>query len=151
MSLAPALRIAVRGLIFDDRERLLLVNAWASGSDLWCPPGGGVERHQSLPDNLRREIHEETGLEVEVGKPCLVNEFHSQDMDFHQVDVYFRCIPKDARLIDGWADPEGIVNQRRFFARAEMADIRFKPDSLPTVAWGDPDAISYDPLEPLVR
>jgi 8-oxo-dGTP diphosphatase len=40
------------------------------------------------------------------------------------------------------------VTERRFFTRAAMARIRFKPDSLPQAAWGT-DAI-YDPLELIV-
>lgn len=55
-----------------------MVNAWGGGkSDLLCAPGGGVEMHSSLPDNLIREFHEETGLTITVGAPCLVNEFHA--------------------------------------------------------------------------
>ena len=45
----------------------MLVNAWANArSDLWCAPGGGVEPGQSLPANLIREVHEETGLTIAV-------------------------------------------------------------------------------------
>ena len=66
------LRLAVRGIVMRD-NRLLMVNAWPGGkSDLLCAPGGGVEKHQSLPDNLRREIYEETGITVSVGAPNLV-------------------------------------------------------------------------------
>ncbi len=142
-------RLAVRALILHE-DRLLLVNAWGGGvSDLWCAPGGGVEPHASLPDNLIREVHEETGLTVRVGAPVLVNEFHAPERSFHQVDVYFRCEIVAGRLDDAWQDPEGIVTERRFFARAEMSGIRYKPDSLPEAAWGG--AMLYDPLEPLVR
>lgn len=143
-------RLAVRAIILHE-NRLLLVNAWKSGSDLWCAPGGGVEIHSSLPDNLVREVHEETGLGIEVGESCLVNEFHAPGGGFHQVDVYFRARIVSGRLDPGWQDPEGIVSRRRFVTRAEMAVLRFKPDSLAAVAWGDRDAPSYDPLEPLVR
>jgi len=148
MSATPP-RLAVRALILHE-NRLLLVNAWPGGvSDLWCAPGGGVERGSSLPENLVREVHEETGLTVAVGAPCLVNEFHDPGRPFHQVDIYFRCTICDGRLDAAWRDPEGIVTDRRFFARGEMAAIRFKPDSLPQAAWGS--GVTYDPLEPLVR
>ena len=144
-------RLAVRGLILH-RERLLLVNAWPGGkSDLLCAPGGGVEPHQSLPDNLRREIHEETGLTVSVGPPVLVNEFHDPDGDFHQVDVYFRCSLLDARLPADWTDPEGVVTERRWVTRDELARLRVKPDSLAEVAWDHDGIAAYDPLEPILR
>ncbi len=144
-------RVAVRGIILH-ADRLLLVNAYPGDqSDLWCAPGGGVEAGQSLPDNLMREVVEETGLAVVVGAPCLVNEFHDPRSGFHQIDVYFRCrIVGDAGIRDGWADPEGIVTRRRWVARTEMPALRFKPDSLPLVAWDD-GGILYDPLEPIVR
>lgn len=141
-------RIAVRALILD-HDRLLLVNAYPDGrSDLWCAPGGGAEPGTSLPDNLAREVHEETGLVVDVGEPALVNEFHDPASGFHQVDIYFRCSPRSV-MPERWVDPEGIVTERRFFTRGEMTGIRYKPDSLPSAAWGQ--GILYDPLEPIVR
>lgn len=145
----PTPRLAARALIMRD-DKLLLVNAYPDGqSDLWCAPGGGAEKHASLPDNLIREVHEETGLTVSVGAPALINEFHDPDLKFHQVDIYFRCEIVSGSLSDTWRDPEGIVTERRFFSRAEMADIAFKPDSLPDAAWGD--TLIYDPLELLVK
>lgn len=144
-------RLAVRGLILHD-DRLLLVNAYPGRqSDLWCLPGGGVERHASLPENLAREIHEETGLEVSVGPPVMVNEFHDPGSAFHQVDIYFRCTVATARIDPAWRDPEGVVNRHRWASRAELAGLRHKPDSLDELAWGPPGGILYDPLEPLVR
>ena len=143
-------RIAVRALILRD-QRLLLVNAYSDGqSDLWCAPGGGVDAHRSLPDNLVREVEEETGLTVTVGAPALVNEFHDPERGFHQVDVYFRCSAAGP-MPERWTDPEGVVTERRFFSRNELLDIRYKPDSLPLVAWDAGPCIAYDPLELLVR
>lgn len=143
-------RLAVRAVLVHD-NRLLLVNAWSGRDDLWCAPGGGVEPHASLPDNLHREIMEETGLEVAIGEVCLVNEFNDAARDYHQVDVYFRCTLRAGVLSDDWQDPEGIVTSRRWVTRAEMAKMQAKPDSLAAVAWEDADAPTYDPLEPIVR
>lgn len=144
-------RLAVRGLILH-RDRLLLVNAFpGEESDLWCLPGGGVEPHTSLPDNLTREIHEETGLSVAVGPPVMVNEFHDPGIGFHQVDVYFRCSVADDRVEADWPDPAGVVHRRRWVSQHELPQLRHKPDSLGALAWGAPGTILYDPLEPLVR
>lgn len=144
------IRLATRAIILRD-ERLLLVNAWRERSNLWCAPGGGADPYASLPDNLAREVFEETGLQVAVGAPCLINEFHALDQDFHQVDIYFRCDVLAGQTSDDWQDPEGIVSRHIWASRAQMSELRFKPDSLADVAWGNDAAVSYDPLEPLVR
>ena len=144
-------RLSVRGIVLRD-GRLLMVNAWPDGrSDLICAPGGGVDRGQSLPDNLVREIHEETGLTVQVGPGVLVNEFHDPEGTFHQVDVFFRC-----QLVSGdpdgeWTDVGGVVNRTLWLTRDELACHRYKPESLPDVAWGNGGEAVYDALEPIVR
>ena len=144
-------RLAVRGLLIID-NRLLLVNAWRDRSDLLCAPGGGVELHSSLHDNLKREFHEETGLGIAVHAPCLVNEFHDPDGDFHQVDIYFHVTHVDGDPYGEWTDPEGVVSERHWLTRAEVAQRKVKPDSVAAVAWGDTGPRTfYDPLEPLMR
>ena len=150
MSKRPT-RLATRALILHE-NRLLLVNAYPGGrSDLWCAPGGGVEPGTSLPANLAREVHEETGLRVAVGAPALINEFHDPVSGFHQVDLFFRCTIITGKIDPRWRDPEGVVTQRRFFSRddLELGRIRFKPDSLPDATWGQ--SLLYDPLEVIVR
>lgn len=141
-------RLAVRAAILH-RGRLLVVNAYpGQQSDLWALPGGGVEPGQSLPQNLIREVAEETGLAITIGAPFLVNEFHDPDSGFHQVDLFFRAVlTGDATVrLD---DPEGVVNRARWVSRDELAGLRHKPDSLGDAVWGDAAAI-YDPLERIV-
>jgi len=143
------IRLATRAVILHD-NRLLLVNAFPGHqSDLWCAPGGGAEVGASLPDNLKREVFEETGLRIRVGPPCLVNEFHQPETGFHQVEVFFRCTITDGTLSDDWQDPEAVVNRRRFVTKEEITGLRVKPDSLAHVAWAR--GMGYDPLEVLVR
>jgi 8-oxo-dGTP pyrophosphatase MutT (NUDIX family) len=143
-------RIAVRALILH-QDRLLLVNAYPGARlGLWCAPGGGCEAGQSLPQNLIREVHEETGLTITVGPPALVNEFHDPDTGFHQIDLFFRCTLVSGGLDRAWTDPEGVVTERRFFSRPDLATVRFKPDSLPDAAWGEAAAV-YDPLEMILK
>ncbi|MFW2544204.1 NUDIX domain-containing protein [Primorskyibacter sp. 2E107] len=145
----PCPRLATRAVILHQGQ-LLLVNAWPGNeSMLWCAPGGGVERGTSLPDNLAREVFEETGLRIAVGQPCLVNEFHDPGGSFHQVELFFRCTVTDGTLRDDWLDPEGIVHKRRWFSRSDVADLHLKPDSLRTLPWQE--GVLYDPLEALVK
>lgn len=145
-------RLAVRAVIVH-LDRLLMVNAYPDGqSDLLCAPGGGVEVGASLPDNLVREVYEETGLRIEVGAPCLVNEFHDPGSSFHQVDVYFRChLTGSAEIDPGWQDAERIVSEWHWVTREELVRLPHKPDSLAAVAFDEGGAPTYDPLEPIVR
>lgn len=144
----PSPRLAVRAVIVQE-GRLLLVNAWPDGkSDLLCAPGGGVEAHSALPDNLKREVYEETGLAIEVGAPCLVNEFHDPKGRFHQVEIFFRARILEGELDANWQDPERIVTERRWVTADEMAGLKVKPSSLAAVAFGT--GLTYDPLEPIV-
>jgi len=117
-----------------------------------CAPGGGVEIGASLPENLKREVFEETGLHITVGAPCLVNEFHDPKGDFHQVDIYFRCsLVGRAQIDPDWRDRDDIVIARRWVSQAELRQTRHKPDSLEGVAFGSDQPLTYDPLEPIVR
>jgi ADP-ribose pyrophosphatase YjhB (NUDIX family) len=144
-------RLAVRALILSE-GRLLLVNAYPGGaSDLWCAPGGGVEAGTALAENLVREVREETGLVVRVGALAIVNEYADPERGFHQVELLYRCEIEEGALDSGWHDPAHVVTERRFFARSELAGLRFKPDSLARIAF-DPEAPLYhDPMEPLAR
>ena len=142
-------RLAVRALLLH-QDRLLVVNAYAGDkSDLWCAPGGGVVPGTSLPENLAREVMEETGLSIDVGAPALVNEFHDPATGFHQVDLFFHATIASGSLSDLWRDPEGVVTRRRFVSRSELAGLRHKPDGLAAAAWGS--GLLYDPLEVIVR
>lgn len=145
-------RLAVRAILKHE-GRLLLVNAYPDGqSTLMCAPGGGVEVGSSLPNNLKREVFEETGLRVTVGVPCLVNEFHDPAGNFHQVDIYFHCeLNGSADIAKDWQDPEAVVSQWRWVSKVELASINHKPDSLKQVAFGENTAVIYDPLEPILR
>ena len=62
-------RIAAYGLMRDADGRLLLARAAPSLTlrGRWFLPGGGVQHGESPPDSLRREIEEESGLDVVVG------------------------------------------------------------------------------------
>ena len=141
-------RLAVRAAILH-RDKLLMVNAYpGQKSDLWCLPGGGVEPAQSLPQNLQREVTEETGLTVKVGPPILINEFHDPGGRFHQVELHFRATLDGPERIT-LADPEGVVNRFRWVTRDQLARLRHKPDGLANAVWGDQFA-HYDPLEAII-
>lgn len=56
--------VAADAAVFDDRDRLLLVQR-ADGTATWCMPGGICDVGESPSDAAVRECWEETGLKVE--------------------------------------------------------------------------------------
>ncbi len=68
----PRLRPAVRAVVLDPDDRLLLVRlSWPTGWDGWVLPGGGVDPGEDDFVALRRELVEEVGLhDPDIG-PCL--------------------------------------------------------------------------------
>jgi 8-oxo-dGTP pyrophosphatase MutT (NUDIX family) len=63
LELQPVERPAVRALVVDERDRVLLLR-WERrlGSTFWITPGGGIEPGEQEEAALRRELAEEVGL-----------------------------------------------------------------------------------------
>jgi ADP-ribose pyrophosphatase YjhB (NUDIX family) len=60
---------AVGAIVVDDAGRLLMIQrAQDPGAGAWSLPGGRVEPGEDDATALRREMREETGLDVEVGE-----------------------------------------------------------------------------------
>ena len=77
-------RIAVFALIFDDGRVLL---AHRRDIDWWNLPGGGMEIGETVEEAVRREVREETGLEVQVER--LVGVYSKPQKQ--EVVLTFRC------------------------------------------------------------
>jgi 8-oxo-dGTP diphosphatase len=60
--------VGVAGLIRDDRGRILLVHRTYSDDEPWALPGGWLEGREPVERALERELREETGLRVKVGR-----------------------------------------------------------------------------------
>jgi 8-oxo-dGTP diphosphatase len=139
------LRIAARAVIVID-GRVLLVNAYPGfAKELWCAPGGGCNAGESVTETLRREVREETGLDIVPGVLAGVSEFHEPAEGLHQIDLFFHA-SASGDFDPGWRDPEGIVSRRHLATRDELTRLRHKPDHLAAMAFDDGPAV-YHGLE----
>ena len=70
-------RVCVRWIIVKDGKLFCqeLKSADGSGRGFWCTPGGGLDPLESLEDGLRRELMDETGVAVQVGRLLFVQQF----------------------------------------------------------------------------
>ncbi len=138
--MALRLRPASRALIIDDDEQVLLVRfVFPSGIEVWALPGGGLEPDETVEQGLRRELHEELGLDdVEIG-PHIWSREHVIPMitghDGQREDVHLvRMSHFDPVPTIGWERLRAeFVHEMRWWSTDEIqaaSDVRFAPRRL---------------------
>jgi 8-oxo-dGTP diphosphatase len=60
-------RVGVGAIVVREGALLMVLRGKDPGRGLWSVPGGRVEAGEYLFDAVKREVREETGLDVEVG------------------------------------------------------------------------------------
>jgi mutator protein MutT len=107
--------VGVGAVVVEGSRVLLVKRANEPLKGEWSLPGGAVDVGETLEDAIRREVREETCLEIEVGPIVDVLDRIRYDPDgrvkFHYVLVDFVCRPSGGTLrcasdADGalWAD-----------------------------------------------
>ena len=112
----------VGAVVLDADNRILLVRrGQAPLAGEWSLPGGALELGERLEDGLRREVQEETGLDVEPLEIVAVFDHISHASDdpervrFHYVLVDYRC-----RLLGGTLASATDVTEARWVPWSEL-------------------------------
>lgn len=84
------IRIRVAAVIVKE-SKVLLIRHTKNGTSYWLLPGGGVDFGEDLTVSLKRELHEELGINIEVKDIVHISDSISPEEDRHIVNIYFNC------------------------------------------------------------
>ncbi|MGP3690810.1 NUDIX domain-containing protein [Streptomyces sp. IBSNAI002] len=109
-SITATVRNAAKAVILHD-GRILLQRAHWEGQECYPLPGGGQHPGEALDVTVRREVLEETGLEVTVERLLWLREYngaqHGGAPEDHRVEAIFRCRPDgDPNKLGGHAEDD---------------------------------------------
>src|ERR1044071_6304790 len=110
--MAKAFNVRVYGLLFNERNEVLVADETYGDRSFTKFPGGGLEWGEGTIGCLKREFHEELGIEVEVGELFYLTDFFQQSAfhaDHQLISIYYtvKCAeeilcklePKDERCV----------------------------------------------------
>ena len=110
----PLFQVFAAAVVFNDEHKILLVKMTYQQYHPWGLPGGSLEYSETPEDGVVREVHEETGLEVEVEKLLLVKTWPRD-----KVGLYYLC-----KLRAGNFQPSDEVSEYGYFSMADLPDVR---------------------------
>ena len=102
----PLHKVSVAAMVHDGKGKILLVNSPWRG---WEYPGGLIESGETFENALRREIREESGVEVEIER--FVGICKNVEKDIVNIDFVCRYVSGDLTTSDestevAWFTPE---------------------------------------------
>ena len=119
--------VAVGAVITDGNDRVLLVKHKPERGGFWqgkwiCP-GGKLELGESIEDGIRREVKEETNLDIRLTTPLIPFEriVKSDDGEtgLHVIYINYLAEPTGGEL-----KPDSDVGEAYWVPRKEIPDIR---------------------------
>ena len=107
-------KVSVAALVTNEEGKILLVNSPWRG---WEYPGGLIEPGETFEEALRREIREESGVEVEIER--LVGICKNLEKDIVNIDFVCRYVSGELTTSDEstevvWVTPEEAVKMITF-------------------------------------
>lgn len=115
-------RSRVAALIEKDGKYLLIKeHIETRGGQFWLTPGGGIEYGETMEIALKREVKEETGIDISVGKLFSVKDWIVPSKN-HSVCIYFL-----AKATGGKLKKEDRIFDTGFFSIREIKNMNITP------------------------
>ena len=115
--------LAVGAVIEDNEGRILLVKhkpeRGGYWQDKWICPGGSLELGETLEEGARREVKEETGLDIDIRK--LLLPFERIVHEVRKTALHVIYIDFIARAVGGEFTPGSDVGEGRWVAKQELS------------------------------
>jgi len=132
-------RIGSAVVVISGDRVLLGVRGKEPNRGKWILPGGKVEPFETIEAAAKREIKEETGLEIEVDGPVAIKEIINPPGE-HRVIVY-----NSARPVAGDLSASSDLEDVRFCSRAELKSLDLSDavrDVLRDLGWLRPEILA---------
>jgi 8-oxo-dGTP diphosphatase len=111
-------QLAVKGIIHREDGKILVLKRSPKDDhkpSVWETVGGGMDREETPQEALIREVNEETGLIIKVGKPFNIFSFKKDTGEF-KIGITFVCeyvsgevILSDEHTEYRWIDPSEFI------------------------------------------
>ena len=121
------IRPAVRAILLDPADRILLVRFDFEGRIVWACPGGGIEDGEADEHALRRELDEEVGLDTFELGPCVWTREH--------------VIPLLGGRWDGQRERFYLVRTPAFDVRPRLTAEALAAENVVGMRWWSPDEL----------
>lgn len=124
--------LGVGALVFKERAILLVERGQEPLKGYWSLPGGVVEAGEKLEYAVRREVREETGLEIEPLEMFEVFERIMPDADgrpeYHYVLIDYLC-----RVVGGQLAAASDVSRTAWVAERDLGEYRLTEGTQPVI------------------
>ena len=128
--------ISAAAIIVQDKK-ILLVNHREIGTyDFWVPPGGSLEGNESIFECAKREVFEETGLNVELDRILYIQEFWEPGYHFCKFFILCKAFSGTLTLANKGRE-ESFLTDAHFFSKDDLGKITVHPKILKEQFWSD--------------